>query len=237
MIFNNNSYFKLPFSVNSNKLLSDLDICLNRPWKEHYNQQDFSGNWQVISLRSQTGSSEDVMAHNSNISFNDTPLLKECLYFKCLLSAMHFEKESVRLLRLAPGSIVKEHRDQGLAYKFDCFRLHIPIVTDACVEFMVGGTPIEMKQGECWYVDFDLPHSVYNKSDKDRVHMVIDGKRNAWTDELFAECGYDFEEEKRQLDYSIETKKQMIEHLRLLKTPVADEMIKKIQKEIAQAEN
>jgi quercetin dioxygenase-like cupin family protein len=227
-----NSHFRLPVPINSHKLLANLDICLNRSWKEHYNREDFSGNWQVISLRSQTGNAEDVLAHNSDTSFKDTPLLKECNYFGSLLDEMLFEKESVRLLRLAPGSSIKEHRDRGLAYRFDCFRLHIPIVTDARVEFKVGEHLIEMQQGECWYADFDLPHSVHNLSDKHRVHLVIDGKRNAWTDALFARCGYNFEEEKRALDYSAGTKKQIIEQLRTLDTPVARDLIKKLQAEL-----
>lgn len=232
----NNSYFRLPIPAQGDKLLADLDLCLNHSWKQHYNQKDFSGNWQAISLRSQTGNAEDVMAYNSDISFKDTSLLKECSYFSGLLGEMPFEKESVRLLRLAAGSLIKEHRDQGLAYRFGCFRLHIPIVTHTQVEFKVGGHHIEMHQAECWYADFDLPHSVHNNSDKDRVHLVIDGKRNAWTDDLFARCGYNFEEEKKALDYSVATKKQMIEQLRTMNTAGAHDLIKKLEAELAAAE-
>ncbi|MGZ3861722.1 MAG: aspartyl/asparaginyl beta-hydroxylase domain-containing protein [Bacteroidia bacterium] len=232
-----NDYLHLPVKTNKQKLHDDLKICLNTQWKEHFNQNDYSGSWTVIALRSQTGSAQDILAHNSGLPFNDTSLMSVCGYFKEIIDNMQFEKETVRLLRLQPGSIVKEHRDMGLAYRFGCFRLHIPIVTDASVLFTVGGENIVMEQGECWYADFDLPHSVYNKSDKERIHLVIDGKRNAWTDELFAIAGYNFEEEKRQQDYSFETKMQMIDHLRLLKTPAANEIIKKLENEMSNKYN
>lgn len=219
-------------NIDVQRLNADLETCLKAQWKEHFNQHDYSGSWTVIALRSQTGNAEDIFAHNSERPFMDTPLLAKCDYFKELLDGMLFEKETVRLLRLQPGSVVKPHRDMGLAYRFGCFRLHIPLATHAAVEFVVGGENIPMKEGECWYADFDQTHSVNNESTRERIHLVIDGKRNAWTDQLFAAAGYDFEEEKRKVDYSLDTKKQMIEQLRLMKTDAANEMIKKLEMEI-----
>lgn len=227
-----NDSIKLDLNFDPERLNSNLDICLKEQWKNHFNERDYSGNWAAISLRSQTGKPEDILAHNINSPFKDTSLLLKCNYFNLILNQMKFEKESVRLLRLKPESVVKEHRDMGLAYRFGCFRLHIPITTDASVEFMVGGKNIQMKKGECWYADFDLPHSVSNKSEQERIHLVIDGKRNEWTDKLFTTSGYDIEEEKRVKDYPLETKKQMLEHLRLMKTDAANEIIKKLEGEI-----
>jgi hypothetical protein len=228
-----NNALCLKKNIDVQQLNTDLQTCLKAQWKEHFNDNDYSGSWTVIALRSQTGEAQDIFAHQSAMPFKDTLLLAECGYFKEILDAMLFEKETVRLLRLQPGSVVKPHRDMGLAYRFGCFRLHIPLATHASVEFIVGGENIPMKAGECWYADFDKTHSVHNESAQERIHLVIDGKRNAWTDKLFADAGYDFEEEKREIDYSLETKKQMIEQLRLMKTDVADDMIKKLELEIA----
>ncbi len=227
-----NNSLRIKKDIDVQRLNADLETCLKAQWKEHFNQNDYSGSWTVIALRSQTGNAEDILANDSEQPFIDTPLLAQCHYFKELLDAMLFEKETVRLLRLQPGSVVKPHRDMGLAYRFGCFRLHIPLATHTSVEFMVGGENIPMKEGECWYADFDQTHSVNNESSQERIHLVIDGKRNDWTDRLFADAGYDFEEEKRRIDYSLETKKQMIEQLRQMKTDVADEMIKKLELEI-----
>lgn len=219
-------------NIDVRRLNIDLQNCLKAQWKEHFNQHDYSGSWTVIALRSQTGNAQDIFACDSGRPFFDTPLLEECPYFKELLDGLLFEKETVRLLRLQPGSVVKPHRDMGLAYRYGCFRLHIPLSTHVNVEFMVGGKHILMKEGECWYADFDQIHSVHNDSLQERIHLVIDGRRNAWTDALFADAGYDFEEEKRIAEYSLETKRQMIEQLRLMKTDAANQIIKQLEQEI-----
>ena len=227
-----NNSLRISTSIDVQRLNADLQTCLKAQWKEHFNNNDYSGSWTVIALRSQSGNAQDILANDSELPFADTPLLAQCPYFKELLDGLLFEKETVRLLRLAPGSVVKPHRDLGLAYRFGCFRLHVPLATHAEVEFRVGGQNIPMKEGECWYADFDQVHSVNNESPQERIHLVIDGKRNPWTDRLFAAAGYDFGEEKRKTDYSPETKKQMIEQLRLMKTEVANDMIKKLEQEI-----
>lgn len=227
-----NNSLCLPIKLDIQKLNIDLQICMKAQWKEHFNANDYLGSWTVIALRSQTGNAQDILANNSDLPFKDTSLMLACTYIKEIIDQMPFEKETIRLLQLQPGSFVKEHRDRGLAYRFGVFRLHIPIITDAFVEFKVGGKNIEMKQGECWYGDFDLPHSVCNDSKQARIHLVIDGKRNTWTDELFTKAGYDFEEEKRKQDYTVETKKQMIEQLRFMKTDAANEIIMKLELEI-----
>src|SRR5690606_1308503 len=103
-----------------------------------------------------------------------TELLQKCAYFKEILNHLKCEKESVRLLCLAPGSEIKEHSDPHLGYEFGWFRLHIPIVTDQKVEFYVNGNSIKMQPGECWYANFHLPHSVKHKGSVNRVHLVID---------------------------------------------------------------
>lgn len=230
-----NNFFKLPFLFDGGLLLQDLETAAKSVWSDHFNQKDYDGKWTSISLRSASGKETDIYSNPGIAQYSDTPLLKKCPYFQSIIDLFKCETEAIRLLSLAPGSNVKEHRDNGLSYRFGEFRLHIPIVTDAAVEFMVAGENIPMKKGECWYADFDLPHSVRNDSKQERIHLVMDAKRNAWTDELFAAAGYDFEAERKKNDHSVETKKQMIEQLRYMKTPVAEEMIKKLEQEIAAA--
>jgi aspartyl/asparaginyl beta-hydroxylase (cupin superfamily) len=59
-------------------------------------------------------------------------------------------------------------------------RLHIPIITDPRIDFFVNNRKVVMNEGECWYINFNLPHRVYNNSDIDRVHLVIDCVVNDW---------------------------------------------------------
>jgi hypothetical protein len=222
-----NDSLRLPLRADVQQLTADLHTCLNQQWKEHFNTRDYSGSWTAIALRSQSGNAQDIVANVSELPFVNTDLLEQCDYFKSLLDQLQFEKETVRLLRLQPGSLIKEHRDMGLAYRFGCFRIHIPVVTEASVAFIVGGKNIPMKKGECWYADFDLPHSVKNDSDRERIHLVIDGKRNEWTDELFGKAGYDFEEEKKQLQpqYTEKMIDSMIEGLEKINTETSLKMI------------
>jgi len=83
--------------------------------------------------------------------------------------------ESVRFLRLAVGSVIHEHRDPGLRVEDGVFRLHIPVRTNPDVDFRVDGQQVTMAEGECWYMNFDLPHALANRGTSDRVHLVVDG--------------------------------------------------------------
>lgn len=48
-----------------------------------------------------------------------------------------------------------------------------------------------MAPGEAWYLNLDLPHSVENRGDSDRVHLLIDCRRNAWLERLLAQLAGD----------------------------------------------
>jgi len=63
-------------------------------------------------------------------------------------------------------------------------RMHIPVCTNADVDFFLDGHPIEMNEGECWYLDLSLPHWVKNRGATDRIHLVIDCELNDWLGDL-----------------------------------------------------
>jgi hypothetical protein len=86
----------------------------------------------------------------------------------------------VRLLRLAAGSIIREHTDSSLGEEGGDVRLHIPVVTNPSVEFYLAGKRVPMQAGECWYLDLSLPHRVQNLGASERVHLVIDCVLNDW---------------------------------------------------------
>ncbi len=227
-----NQSLLFPFSFDVAKLNDDFVTCQELHWKDHFNQNDFNGSWTSISLRSMSGSETDIYAHSTGAVYKDTPALKACLYFQEILNLFQCELESVRLLCLAAGSSIKEHNDAGLGYEHGAFRLHIPIQTETEVSFIVAGSHIAMKAGECWYANFDLPHSVENQSGSDRIHLVIDGKRNTWTDELFAKAGYDYSFEQKQREPSMDTKRMMLAELRKMDNPAAREMVAKLEQEL-----
>ncbi len=161
-----------------------------------------------------------------------TPLLESCPYILKILSELKCDKEAVRLLRLAPGSIIHEHRDRGLCYERGAFRLHIPLQTSEDVDFVVDNQRMNMRAGECWYANFDLPHSVKNRGELPRVHLVIDCVRNEWSDQLFAEAGYDFECERKVLAPDEATVLAMIAELERINTDTSKVIIADLKKQI-----
>ncbi len=86
-----------------------------------------------------------------------------------------------RLMRLAPGASVSQHTDSHYFWR-NHLRIHIPIVTDPNVVFYCGKEMVHMAGGESWTFNNWLSHSVENRSDNARIHLVIDtvGSAKLW---------------------------------------------------------
>lgn len=218
---------KLPFTFDAGQLRSDLSACTHERWQAHFNTNDYTGDWRSVSLYSASGKTEDIATIGE--TFHPTPLLSKCTYVPLVLNEFRCEFEAVRLLNLAPGSVIHEHRDRGLAYPFGVFRLHIPIITADEVDFIVGGENLHMQAGECWYANFDLPHSVNNRGAGSRVHLVIDCKRNEWSDQVFAQSGYDFNLERKLMKPDSITRSAMIAELERMGTDTANKLIAELK--------
>lgn len=201
----------LPITFSIEKLQQELTICENDLWTPHFNTNRYEGNWTSVSLRSQSGLVNDITSF-SNKEYKNTPLLDRCHYFREIMDWFQCEKEAVRLLRLGPNSEIKEHVDNDTSYEDGFFRIHVPIITNSEVFFYVDKKLVPMKMGECWYANFQLPHSVENKSTEPRIHLTLDCIRNDWSDKLFAEMGFDIHASNKN-EYSDEIKQQIIAEL------------------------
>ncbi|MCU1258415.1 MAG: Aspartyl/Asparaginyl beta-hydroxylase, partial [Bryobacterales bacterium] len=181
---------KLPFRFDPALLKHDLALISSDEWSPHYNEREFGGQWQGVALRSAAGSHRDILAGNAGRSdFTNTLLLERCTYFREVLSAFQCPLKSVRLLSLAPGSFIREHSDRALGYEDGEIRIHIPIQTNTGVEFYVCGERLLLEEGECYYVNVNLPHRVNNRGLSSRIHLVIDAEVNDWVDHIFREKG------------------------------------------------
>ncbi|MBV8253695.1 MAG: aspartyl/asparaginyl beta-hydroxylase domain-containing protein [Chitinophaga sp.] len=190
-----NNIIQLPFHFDVSKLQADLINCEQATWQLHFNTRDYDGEWTAVALRSGTGHDADIYAHPS-AEYQDTDLLDACPYFREVINTFKCPLDGVRLLKLESGSVIKPHCDLDGAYEDGFVRIHIPVITHPDVVFMVDGERVNMQPGQCWYANFSKRHSVENLSPIDRVHLVIDARRNEWTDELFLQAGYDFHTEK-----------------------------------------
>lgn len=228
-------YLKFPIQFEAERLEEDLSRTMEDKWIPHFNTGGYVGNWNAISLYAKDGNAENIFAHlPENTSVSETPVMKECPYFKEVLDYFKFPILSVRLLRLEVGAEIKPHTDYELGYENGQFRLHIPIVTNPDIEFILGDERLIMLPGECWYTNVNFVHSVANRGTVDRVHLVIDGVRNEWTDELFfalaPESSFQSVQEEELSD---ETIIRMLEELKsnplMANHPIVEELERKLK--------
>jgi hypothetical protein len=174
---------RLPFSFDPDLLVRDLQQLSSGDWISHFVKQNYDGDWSVLPLRGKAGAKHPVMMIYSDPAakdFEDTPLLQGCPYFQDVLDAFKCPLRAVRLMRLTPGSIIKEHADLELSAEEGTVRIHLPITTNPGVGFYLNRSPVIMEAGSVWYLRLSDPHSAANNGDTDRVHMVIDGSVNDW---------------------------------------------------------
>ncbi len=227
-------YVKLPFVFDETKLIQDLESTLNNNWISHFNTTGYDGEWKVIPLYAQQGNESNIFAlPNENTLATETSVLKNCSYFKEVIDSFKFTILSARILRLGVGAKIKPHRDHELGYENGNFRLHIPITTNKEVSFILDNDRLTMLPGECWYTNVNYVHSVSNSGNSARVHLVIDGKRNTWTDNLF----FSLAPKESFLSIpketvSIDTIKKTIEELKRNQLPASKQLIHELEQKL-----
>jgi len=174
---------RLTLAFDPDRLAADLDRLREIVWTEHFVKQNYDGDWSVIPLRAAVGATHPIMMIYSDpaaTAFADTPLLARTPYFRAVLASFQCPLRAVRLMRLARGSVIKEHRDGDLSFERGTVRLHVPVITNPQVEFRLNGSRVVMAAGSTWYLRLSDPHSVANRGETDRVHLVIDALANDW---------------------------------------------------------
>ena len=178
---------QLPFVFDPCLLVRDLQSLARFDWIRHFVPQNYEGEWSVIPLRGKAGARHPVAMIYSDptaTEFEDTPMLQGCPYFREVLEAFACPLRSVRLMRLGPGSAIREHTDLDLSVEGETARIHVPVTTNPDVEFYLNGSRIVLEAGSAWYLRLSDPHRVDNKSESDRVHLVIDATVNDWLRDL-----------------------------------------------------
>lgn len=217
-------YVKLPFQFDTEKLRQEVDKLSDSAWVKHFQKLHYFGDWSAIPLRSIEGKLNSIANLPEEFGkFQDTIFLENSPYFAEILKTFQCPLQTVRLLKLSSGAVIKEHKDVELNFESGEVRLHIPIITHEDVEFYLQDERIFLREGECWYLNVNLPHSVYNKSDFDRIHLVIDAKVNDWVKDLF-DSAKEFKKEIEEEDFDIQTKQQIIQRLRLLNTETSNQL-------------
>ena len=181
----------LPLAFDPAGLASDLGGLSGIAWTSHFVEQNYQGDWSVIALRAPAGARHPIqmiVSEPGRNDFVDTPALAASPYFRQVLAAFDCPLLAVRLMRLTPGSVIKEHHDHDLSFEDGTVRIHVPVVTNDAVDFRLNGTSCRMQAGSAWYLRLSDPHSVANRGTTDRVHMVIDASANGWLRTLLADA-------------------------------------------------
>ena len=71
------------------------------------------------------------------------------------------------------GGIIKPHHDKHPSFHYG-HRIHIPIVTNPRVRFMIDGRPQKMSIGEVYEINNQKKHSVMNKGSEGRINFIFD---------------------------------------------------------------
>lgn len=157
---------KLPIRFCAETLAREVQALPDDAWMAH--PQKFDGN-VAVPLISPGGAMTDEWAG----PMAPTEQLDRCGYIKEIMGALGATWGRSRLMGLAPGSVVPEHVDIHYYWRTH-LRLHIPVVTNPAVSFTCAGETVHMAAGECWLLDSFYRHSVENRGDALRVHLVLD---------------------------------------------------------------
>lgn len=170
---------------------------------DHYSNYNRKHSWSALSLRGYTADPTFITkpaemnkkwkAEHADETFElqDTPLRQMLPNVDRLASRLVSRTKRVhriRLMKLAPGGgELRRHtdlvdKDTGIA-DGHLARFHIPIITNDKVVFgswnMHGHkTEVNMRVGECWYLDTRKPHTAVNGGVAERIHLVIDVESN-----------------------------------------------------------
>lgn len=79
----------------------------------------------------------------------------------------------VMLAKMAPGGVIKPHRDANAAAKWP-HKIHVPLQTNSKVTFYVDGVGYRFEEGMAVEVSNMAVHAVENAGDTDRIHLIFE---------------------------------------------------------------
>lgn len=180
---------RLDMPLDLSGIAEEVDALPAEWWIAHFVPQHYAGSWDVLPLRAPASAGHPIMriaAQPGVDDWTDTPELARCPRLAAQIARFDCPLGAVRLMRLAPGSRIHEHRDIGLDALEGSVRLHIPLKTDPGVDFRLNGSSVGMALGDCWYLRLADPHAVVHGGTAPRIHLVIDATLTPWLAALIA---------------------------------------------------
>jgi hypothetical protein len=165
------------FLPDFDKLLEKVSTFTNENWKE-YKERKITGGVAsyptdtIPLLYSPYATSAKQLKYHKYHEYLKPEIKTICNFVSNLIG--HVEEKQSMLTRLAPGGLIKPHKDTGQITS-KTHRVHLPIFTnDKCI-FTVGDIKMNLKPGEIWIIDNnDKSHSVENLGESSRIHLIVD---------------------------------------------------------------
>ena len=174
---------RLPLKFDAERLRRDV-AALDLPAFVYYDSVPLRAPAHLVDSSVPFPPPAEDYADGSWTDWLDTPLLRNSNYLREVVDKFreNCTVNLIRLLRLAPGAEVKEHTDPtlGLHVERSMIRLTIPVQVPTSVQFILNGTEVPMRPGECWYLRLTDPHRVLNPSAEERINLTIDVVPNEW---------------------------------------------------------
>ena len=173
----------VPFRVVTNISLDALDNIINNIEEPDWYSSDYrknSFNMSGVASIPIYHTPLCVSAQCNNGAIRD--IKKQLLYDKYfpliepilneLRKHYDFTQYAAFLARLSPYSNIGMHTDLGNFLTL-CHRIHIPLVTNPNIEYIIEDKSYYWEKGSIYEFDNTLMHGVSNKSDRHRIHLVI----------------------------------------------------------------
>src|ERR1051325_4139868 len=174
---------RLPLAFDAAAMAADLACFEESDWTAHFVHDNYEGQWSALPLRAAAGETHKlrmIFANPLASEFVDTFYLDRAPALRAALARFECPLKAARLMRLAPGSLIREHDDFDPDAGSGTARIHVPIATGPEVEFQLNRRAGGMEAGRAWYLGLPDPHSAANRGPSDRVPLVDDTWTNDW---------------------------------------------------------
>ena len=145
--------------------------------------------WEAIPLNTingTLGNQSTIPVEIADKKFQPNEILLKCRYFQEILKELNTDVYLVRLMKLKKNGYIAPHKDKLI--KNDTIRCQIPIITNPKVEFYIGNEEKKkyyLEAGNLYYLNVgNSEHYVINKSNQDRLSLIIDMKKPKYIESL-----------------------------------------------------
>jgi len=149
----------------------------------------------------------------SELPFKNTAELDKSPYLQSILSTFKCNKITYRVHNLKAGGVINLHRDLGSGLASNIVRIHIPVTTNEDIYFHVNEERVCMQNGECWFADITKLHKVENRSNSDRLQLMIDCDLNDWWETILTQFRVPYQDISEWEKYSLSELKKIKENL------------------------